>query len=80
VRTLACDPPLVDAITSQRPLGAGARCLGTGLSQTERDAPKHAQTQNDSMDRMGNIMTALTAKKRIIRGPDGKAIGVEVVQ
>jgi hypothetical protein len=32
------------------------------------------------MDRMGGIMQALTAKKRIIRGPDGKAVGVEIVQ
>ena len=72
------DPPLVDAITASA--ARMAQELGTGLSQVSAMQEALAQTQNDSNDRMGNIMTALTAKKRIIRGPDGRAIGVEVVQ
>jgi hypothetical protein len=72
------DPPLVDAITASA--ARMAQELGTGLSQVSAMQEALAQTQNDSMDRMGNIMSALTAKKRIIRGPDGRAIGVEVVQ
>ena len=72
------DPPLVDAITASA--ARMAQELGTGLSQVSAMQEALAQTQSDSNDRMGNIMTALTAKKRIIRGPDGRAIGVEVVQ
>ena len=72
------DPPLVDAITASA--ARMAEELGTGLTQVNEMQEQLALAQNDSMNRMGNIMQALTAKKRIIRGPDGKAVGVEIVQ
>ena len=72
------DPPLVDAITASA--ARMAEELGTGLTQVNAMQEQLAQTQNDSMDRMGSIMQALTAKKRIIRGPDGRAVGIEIIQ
>lgn len=72
------DPPLVDAITASA--ARMAEELGTGLTQVNAMQEQLAMAQGDSMDRMGNIMQALTAKKRIIRGPDGRAIGIEIIQ
>ncbi|MSQ98125.1 MAG: hypothetical protein EXR85_02335 [Xanthomonadales bacterium] len=72
------DPPLVDAITASA--ARMAEELGTGLTQVTAMQEQLAQTQNDSMGRMGSIMQALTAKKRIIRGPDGRAVGIEIIQ
>ena len=72
------DPPLVDAITASA--ARMAEELGTGLTQVNAMQAQLAMAQSDSMDRMGNIMQALTAKKRIIRGPDGRAIGIEIIQ
>lgn len=39
-----------------------------------------ANLHGQSMERVGNMMQVLAAPKRIVRGADGKAIGVEVVQ
>ena len=72
------DPPLADAIKASVALMSAE--LGTGVAQVAAMQEQLAQTQNVSIDRMGTLMQALTAKKRIVRGPDGRAIGVEVVQ
>jgi hypothetical protein len=73
------DPIAVDAITASA--ARMAQELGTGLTQVTAMQEQLAQTQNDSMDQMSNkIMQAVTAQKRIIRGPDGRAVGIEVIQ
>ena len=72
------DPPLADAITASVALMSEE--LSTGVAQVAAMQEQLAQTQNESMDSMGTLMQALTAKKRIVRGLDGRAIGVEVVQ
>jgi len=35
----------------------------------------HGQT----MERLDGVLSSLTAPKRLVRGPDGRAVGVEVV-
>jgi hypothetical protein len=35
---------------------------------------------NTAMDKINGVMTVIAAPKRIVRGPDGRAAGVEVVQ
>ena len=37
-----------------------------------------ANMHGETMNRIGGVMQTLAAPKRIVRGPDGKAIGVEV--
>jgi hypothetical protein len=39
-----------------------------------------ASTTDENMRGVRAALTTLTAPKRIIRGPDGRAIGVEAVQ
>ena len=39
-----------------------------------------AMMHNQTLDHVKNVMSALNAPKRIIRGPDGRAAGVEVMQ
>jgi hypothetical protein len=50
--------------------------LGHMANMHERMANMHGE----SMGRMGDVMATLKAPKRIVRGPDGKAIGVEPMQ
>ena len=73
------DIPLVEAAT------ASAERLTQELgAQTMQNMnvmnENMAQLHGEAMNKMGGIMQALTAKKRIIRGPDGKVVGVEIVQ
>jgi hypothetical protein len=35
---------------------------------------------NMAMDKINGVMTVIAAPKKIIRGPDGRASGVEVIQ
>ena len=76
------DIPLVEAATASAERMTME--LGGTISQTMDNMnvihENMAQLHGEAMDRMGGIMQALTAKKRIIRGPDGKAVGVEIVQ
>jgi hypothetical protein len=37
-----------------------------------------ANMHGETMNRIGGVMQTLAAPKRIVRGPDGKAVGVEV--
>jgi hypothetical protein len=39
-----------------------------------------ANMHGEAMNRIGQVMETLKAPKRIIRGPDGRAVGVEPVQ
>jgi hypothetical protein len=58
-------------------LGADVR------AQMERLVELYAQLANDqrsSMAQISNALAALSAPKRIVRGPDGRAVGVEPVR
>ena len=47
-----------------------------GISSTYNDMMNmHGQT----MERLDGVLSSLTAPKRLVRGPDGRAVGVEVV-
>ena len=50
--------------------------LGHMANMHERMANMHGE----SMGRMGDVMATLKAPKRIVRGPDGRAVGVEPMQ
>ena len=76
------DIPLIEAATASAE--RMTQELGGTVAQTMQNMnvmhENMAQLHGEAMDKMGGIMQALTAKKRIIRGPDGKAVGVEIVQ
>ena len=76
------DVPLVEAATAASDRIASE--LGDNVQNALQTIAAMHQNMNDmqnaTMEKMDNVMSAATAKKRIIRGPDGKAIGVEVVQ
>ena len=76
------DVPLVEAATAASDRIASE--LGDNVQNAlQTIAAMHqnmTDMQNETMNKMDNVMSAATAKKRIIRGPDGKAIGVEIVQ
>ena len=39
-----------------------------------------ANMHGEAMTRIGDVMSTLKAPKRIVRGPDGRAVGVEVIE
>ncbi len=48
-----------------------------GISSTYNDMMNmHGQT----MERLDGVLSSLTAPKRLVRGPDGRAVGVEIVR
>ncbi len=52
-------------------------------AQLDRIAQLYEQMANSNNENMSGVraaLTTLTAPKRIIRGPDGRAVGVEAVQ
>ena len=56
---------------------------GNVVGSAQAIAELQQQTQQMYADMMGKLdaaLKALTAPKRIVRGPDGRAAGVEVVQ
>jgi F0F1-type ATP synthase membrane subunit b/b' len=76
------DLPLIEAqqaaserITAE--LGDNVRAAIESMTQAQQNM---ANMQGETMNRIGGVMQALAAPKRIIRGKDGKAIGVELVQ
>jgi hypothetical protein len=72
------DLPVVEAAAAQITNELG----GTIVQAMDKIAMMHDQMANmhgDSMQNIGMAMQRLSAPKRIVRGPDGKAIGVEVV-
>jgi hypothetical protein len=38
------------------------------------------QNQNNHTETMKNVADLITAPKRIVRGPDGRAVGLEVIK
>jgi hypothetical protein len=76
------DVPLVEAATAASDRIASE--LGGNVQNALQTMAAMHQNMNDmqnaTMEKMDNVMSAATAKKRIIRGPDGKAVGVEIVQ
>jgi hypothetical protein len=72
------DLPVIEAAASQITNELG----GTIVQAMDKIAMMHDQMANmhgESMQNIGAAMQRLNAPKRIVRGPDGKAIGVEVV-
>ena len=75
------DLPVVETVAAQ--LDTLGNNLGGAISTAmDKIAMMHDQMANshgESMQNIGMAMEKLAAPKRIIRGPDGRAIGVEVV-
>ena len=72
------DLPVVEAAAAQITNELG----GTIVQAMDKITALHdnmANLHGESMQNIGEAMQRLTAPKRIVRGPDGKAIGVEVV-
>jgi hypothetical protein len=72
------DLPVIAAASTQITNELG----GSIVSAMDKMAIMHDQMANmhgDSMQNIGMAMQRLSLPKRIVRGPDGKAIGVEVV-
>ena len=73
------DLPVVDAAATQITTELGdniKQAMGQMAAAHENMSNMHGQT----MESIGGLMQQLAAPKRIIRGPDGKAVGVEVAQ
>ena len=72
------DLPVIEAAAAQITNELG----GTIVQAMDKMSLMHDQMANmhgESMQNIGVAMQRLNAPKRIVRGPDGKAIGVEVV-
>jgi hypothetical protein len=72
------DLPVVEAAAAQITNELG----GTIVQAMDKMSMMHDQMANlhgETMQNIGDAMQRLNAPKRIVRGPDGKAIGVEVV-
>ena len=72
------DLPVIEAAAAQITNELG----GTIVQAMDKMTAMHDQMANmhgESMQNIGAAMQRLNAPKRIVRGPDGKAIGVEVV-
>lgn len=76
------DLPLIEAqqaasekITAE--LGDNVRAAIDSMTQAQQNM---ANMHGETMNRISGVMQALAAPKRIVRGSDGKAVGVEVVQ
>lgn len=74
------DLPLIEAqqaasekITAE--LGENVRTAIDHMAQMHENM---ANMHGETMNRIGGVMQTLAAPKRIVRGPDGKAVGVEV--
>jgi hypothetical protein len=76
------DIPLIEAATAASDRIASE--LGGNVQQAMQSMDQMHQNMvnlhGSTMDKLGGVMQALTAPKRILRGPDGKAVGVEIVQ
>jgi len=74
------DIPLIEAQQ------AASEKVSAELGQNVKEAIDHmaamhenmANMHGETMNRIGGVMQTLAAPKRIVRGPDGKAVGVEV--
>jgi DNA repair exonuclease SbcCD ATPase subunit len=74
------DLPLIEAqqaasekVTAE--LGENVRVAIDHMAQMHENM---ANMHGETMNRIGGVMQTLAAPKRIVRGPDGKAVGVEV--
>ena len=76
------DIPLIEAATAASDRIASE--LGGNVQQAMQSMDQMHQNMvnlhGSTMDKLSGVMQALTAPKRILRGPDGKAVGVEIVQ
>jgi len=75
------DIPLVEAATASAErmtaeLGNGVQMA---LQNVERLQQDMAMLHDQTAGKIDNLMNVMAAPKRIIRGPDGKAVGVEIV-
>jgi hypothetical protein len=73
--SLETQQPIVERIASE--LGTN---IGNTLQQMQASHDAMASTHAEAMDGVRTALQALMAPKRIVRGPDGRAAGVEIVQ
>jgi hypothetical protein len=70
-------PLLEDNKTAMEDIGETLKQVMEVISATYNDM---LDRQSEIVDRLDNAVEQLTAPKRLIRGPDGRAIGVEIVR
>ena len=70
-------PLLEDNKTAMGEIGETLKQVMEVISATYNDM---LNRQSDIVDRLDNAVEQLTAPKRLIRGPDGRAVGVEIVR
>lgn len=70
-------PLLEDNKTAMEDIGETLKQVMEVVSATYNDM---LNRQSDIVDRLDNAVEQLTAPKRLIRGPDGRAVGVEIVR
>jgi hypothetical protein len=73
------DLPVIDAVTTQVTTELGDN-IKQAMDQMAVAHENMANMHGQTMQSLGGLMQHLAAPKRIVRGPDGKAIGVEVAQ
>lgn len=75
------DIPLVEAATAsaERMTAELGNDVQMALQNVERLQQDMAMLHDQTAGKIDNLMTVMAAPKRIIRGPDGKAVGVEIV-
>lgn len=61
-------------------LNGGLQTTMQQVDQVRQSLEVLAQMQAQTMQQLNTLVTVMSAPKRIIRGPDGKAAGVEIVQ
>ena len=70
-------PLLEDNKTAMEDIGETLKQVMEVISATYNDM---LNRQSDIVDRLDSAVEQLTAPKRLIRGPDGRAVGVEIVR
>ena len=61
-------------------LGGGIQNTMQQVDQVRQSIEMLAQMQGQTMQQLNALISVMSAPKRIVRGPDGKAAGVEIVQ
>ena len=58
---------------------AASELVANELSDNVRQTMQHmADMQGQTLEKLSGVMRVLASPKRIVRGPDGRAAGVEV--
>ena len=74
------DLPLIEAqqAASEKVTAELGENVRTAIDHMAQMHENMANMHGETMNRIGGVMQTLAAPKRIVRGPDGKAVGVEV--